>query len=194
MMKEEGKILAKLIVTMLRRETHWIGHFQEFICSMLNYGKISNLVATTVIHIYVDAVIMCTEGMVPRDVKDLLQRTCEYLVTAIADNNLPLVALEALIAPFFDRISQQTNIIESDAKGCSRIIVGFLSPTTDCFQILTKTLTRLIRCGENREYGRHFLRLCASEPIARAITLIIVNVKSISVQKLALQLACHIQK
>lgn len=196
-MKEQEKddpILAELIARWFRKSEgfRWISYVQQFICELQKSKQASFLLTKTMVFLYAEAAVMRNDAHLHRDFKDQMRQTCQYVSLVIADNELVLPIWETLCDTFFDKISRRPEIIQNDAEGCERIIVKFLREPFA--EIIIKTMEHIIRCGNIRVNGRRILRFCSRDAIVRELSRIITLKKIIKIQKVALELACDIER
>lgn len=144
------------------------------------------------VHFYVAAVMLQTEPNLDRDFKSQLNQTSRQLVRSISEGDHNYDAMEIVVPSFFDQVSKRPLSIRTDANGCERIIAKFLSFEDTAINIAA--LGEIIRYSKKPNYGHHMLRLCSSQHTLDALSEIIVDIKGIKVQELALTLACRMQE
>ncbi|XP_055309882.1 uncharacterized protein LOC129573411 [Sitodiplosis mosellana] len=190
----DDQLFAELIVKLLgnSEEFQWITHVQRFICALLKSPKASYLVAKTTVFLYIEAVAKQNSTHLNEDFRDQMRQTSEYLSLFIAENEPTDYIVSIICDTFFDKISRDSSeIVRSDAIGCERFIVKFLSNTD--VDIKIKAMMHIIRCGGIRVHGRRILRFCSRAAILREITTIITRVNGIKLRSAALDLAYHIE-
>lgn len=192
--KKDDPMLAELIARLVRKSQgfRWIRYVQQFICVLQKSIQASFLLAETMVFLYAEAAVMRNVANLDRNFKDQMRQTCQYVSLVIADNVLVLSIWEIVCDTFFDKIFRRPEIIQNDAEGCERIIVKFL--TEPFAEIIIKTMEHMIRCGVIRVHGKRILRFCSRGAIVRELSRIITLKKIIKIKKVALELACDIER
>lgn len=170
-------------------DVSWMEKVRSFFCVLSKGQKTDLLVAKTLVHFYTEVVIARSEPNINAATGKQLKQTCERLLKDILD--VQSDAIDVVLEAFFERINSNPELIQRENDGCCQIIASFLS--IEELETNIDALIKIIRLGENQAHGGHFLRLCAGEAILRELCLIITCEKSVRVQRLALEVACHIQ-
>lgn len=102
--------------------------------------------------------------------------------------------MDAIIETFFLQVTFSPHIIEVETVGSVRIVTKFLS--YENVDVNCNALTQMIECGKafDTENGRNWMRFCTKEGIVRELSKIITTISGIKLRKLALELACDIQR
>lgn len=173
-------------------EMPWMQHIQKFLRSLLINSNTALLVSKTIILLYTTSVMRQNEQHVSQEFKVQLQETSQFLSTTIREDDIDVDVLERMIDELFDQMHHKPNIIRYDVNGCTRIIAKFLDVKDTI--VNTSVLTEIIDFYRENARGNELIQICCSEEIVSHLSYIIVHVKGIKVQTLALTLACIIKE
>lgn len=163
---------------------------QILLCFLSKNKQTNFSVANTLVHFYGEVMIVQNEPNINAEFHAQLRQTGEHLLNAILDIQSNVVHI--VLVAYFDRINEQPELVQQASDGCMRFIVRFMS--IEWLETNIEVLNRIIRLGENRVHGRHLLRLCSRDSIIRELTTIITQIRSVRAQRLAIELAIHIQE
>lgn len=169
--------------------------FSACLCILCENNATSLLVAKTMVHFYFGVLIKWHDQNERTPFRNELGRIRELIYQFIVRLDDESDVIIDILTPFFKCLNDNPEVIPYDNHGIGEIIGKFFS--AEHLDVNIKVLTELLAFGKKHgtEHAESLLRLCANQAaITNGMILIVNEIESVRAKRLALELACDIQR